>query len=102
MDYFFKKEQLPPKWYSRVDPYTIPDVSAEIFAQYSAHPVPFGGNTGKPNSFVGIGDTGAIKNGMFTGTESGVACLLYQMATGNIPSSLGVGNDLSTTAAKCE
>ena len=67
-------------------------MAAEIFAQYGMHPVPFGGNTGKPNSFVGLGDFGAIKNGKFQGTEAGVACLLYQFATENVPSSLGGGS----------
>lgn len=50
MDFFFIKEQLPPNWFSRVDPYTIPLVAAEIAAQYFLHPVAFGGNTGKPVS----------------------------------------------------
>ncbi|KAI7541530.1 Cloroperoxidase [Hortaea werneckii] len=93
MDYFFKKEQLPPNWYSRVDPYTIPDVAIEIFAQYQGHPVAFGGNTGKPNSFVGIGEFGpSISGNMFKGDAAGVACLLYQVATENAPSALGGGS----------
>lgn len=93
MDYFFKREQLPPNWFSRVDPYTIPLVAAEIFAQYEGHPVAFGGNTGKTNSFVGIGQYGPyISNGMFSGTPAGVACLLYQSATGNAPSAFGGGS----------
>jgi len=50
MDFFFIKEQLPPNWFSRVDPYTIPLIAAEIAAQYFLHPVAFGGNTGKPVS----------------------------------------------------
>lgn len=39
MSYFFEKEQLPPNWYSRVTPYTIPDVAGEIFKQYELYPV---------------------------------------------------------------
>lgn len=92
MDYFFKKEQLPPNWYSRVDPYSIPLVATEIFAQYELYPVAFGANTGKPNSFVGIGQDGAyISNSMFNGTAAGVACALYQLATENDPAELGGG-----------
>jgi len=88
MDYFFKKEQLPPNWYSRIDPYTVADVTAQIELMYALHPVAFGGNTGKPNSFVGIGNFGTtIQNNMFNGTAAGVACLLYQAATENMPAS---------------
>ena len=95
MDYFFLPEMLPPKWYSRADPYTIPLVANEINAQYNLHPVPFGGNTGKPNSFVGISSNGPYfsSNGTYTGGASGVECLLYQFATENEPSSIsGLSN----------
>lgn len=52
------------------------------------------GNTGKPNSFVGIGELGPyISNNMFNGTAEGVQCLLYQIATENQPSSIsGLSN----------
>lgn len=36
-DYFFKKEQLPPNWFSRVDPYSIPLVAGE-----ASYPTLFG------------------------------------------------------------
>ncbi|EME80673.1 uncharacterized protein MYCFIDRAFT_98841, partial [Pseudocercospora fijiensis CIRAD86] len=98
MDYFFKNEQLPQNWFSRVDPYSIPLVAAEIFKQYEAYPVAFGGNTGKPNSFVGLGQFGpSISNNMFNGTAAGVACLLYQIATENVPSALGGGGNTAFT-----
>ncbi|EMF09816.1 Cloroperoxidase [Sphaerulina musiva SO2202] len=92
MDFFFIKEQLPPNWFSRVDPYTIPLIAAEIAAQYFLHPVAFGGNTGKPNTFVGVGTQGPyISNNTIPGSPAGVACLLYQIATENIPSAIGGG-----------
>lgn len=95
MNSFFIPERLPNNWFSRVLPYTIPEVSQEITYQYNKHPVAFGGNTGKPNSFVGIGTFGPyISNNMFSGTPQGAACLLYQFATDNVPSSL---NALSNT-----
>lgn len=101
MSYFFQKEQLPPNWFSRVDPYTIPLVAAEIFAQYELYPVAFGGNTGKPNTFTGIGQFGpSISNSSFNGTAAGVACLLYQIATENTPSALGGGGTLSSQSAQ--
>jgi len=92
MNSFFLAEKIPDKWYSRVTPYTIPDVASEIGYQYMKYPVAFGGNTGKPNSFVGIGEAGPyISNNKFSGTPQGAACLLYQIATENVPSSLGGG-----------
>ena len=96
-DFFFKKQQLPPNWFSRVDPYTIPLVAAEIAAQYFLHPVAFGGNTGRPNTFVGVGSQGPyISNSTLTNsTPAGVACLLYQVATENIPSAVGGGGEAS-------
>ncbi|KAH9831905.1 aromatic peroxygenase-like, partial [Teratosphaeria destructans] len=104
MDYFFQKEQIPPNWYSRVDPYTIPDVAAEILAQYELHPVAFGGNTGTPDSFVGLGQDGPyLSHGMFTGsTPAGVACLLYQVATENDPAEFGGGSVPQTPQANLE
>ncbi|KAB8801895.1 hypothetical protein FH972_026716 [Carpinus fangiana] len=91
MNSFFIPEKIPDNWFSRSSPYTIPLVANEIFAQYEEYPVAFGGNTGKPNSFVGIGQNGPyFSNNTFTGTPQGVTCLLYQIATENQPSSLGV------------
>ncbi|KAF2167105.1 hypothetical protein M409DRAFT_54310 [Zasmidium cellare ATCC 36951] len=98
MDYFFRQEKLPPNWFSRVQPYTIPLVAAEIFKQYEAYPVAFGGNTGNPNTFYGIGQFGpSISNNTLQTTPQGVACLLYQIATENTPSSLGGGGGLPTS-----
>lgn len=101
MNKFFIDEQLPDNWYSRIDPYSIPLVAAEIFKQYQAYPVAFGGNTGNPNSFVGTGEFGpSISNNTFSGTPAGVACLLYQLATENVPSALGGGGVQPSTLSQ--
>lgn len=85
----FSPAQIPDNWFSRVTPYTIQEVGGEIRDQYFAHPVEFGGNTGNPNSFVGIGTRGPyFQNSRFTGTPQGVVCLLYQFATENDPSAV--------------
>lgn len=90
MNSFFIPERIPNNWYSRAQPYTIPLVTAEITYQYNKYPVAFGGNTGRPNSFVGIGGFGQyFTNSMFTGNAAGVQCLLYQFATENVPSAVG-------------
>ena len=36
---FNGKEKIPDNWFNRVDPYTIPKVGSEIFAQYALYPV---------------------------------------------------------------
>ena len=83
---FNNKEQIPPNWYNRKTPYTNTDVSIEILAQYLAYPVLFGGNAGKGN-FDAL-SYGPIKNGNLAATQQNVLCLLYQLATENVPSSL--------------
>jgi unspecific peroxygenase len=47
----------------------------------------FGGNVGKGN-FDALGSFGPISNGKLDATSANVLCLLYQFATGNVPSSL--------------
>jgi unspecific peroxygenase len=93
MDYFFVKEQLPPNWYSRVQPYTILEIAVQIFAMYQLHPVQFGGNTGSPNSFAGVGENGLSLESVNGTDPKGVACLLYQVATEDVPASLRGGGD---------
>lgn len=93
MDYFFLKEQLPPNWSTRVIPYSLQDIGTEIGDMYSLHPVPFGSNTGEPNSFVGLNGTMPyFENGTFSGTTAGAVCALYLLATDNIPAELGGGD----------
>ena len=62
---------------------------AEIVALYSQYPVLFGGNAGV-NNFDELGTfEQVITGGKLSGNPSDVECLLYQIATENIPSSLG-------------
>lgn len=85
---FNNQERIPDNWTNRVAPYTNNDVTSEILKMYLLHPVLFGGNTAD-GSFDGI-NFGAIQDGQLSvnigATET--ACLLYQLATGPLPSSL--------------
>jgi unspecific peroxygenase len=82
---FNNMEKIPDNWYNRKAPYTLVDVNNEINAQYLEHPVLFGGNAGKGN-FNALGTFSAIKNGKLD--TSRLLCLIYQLATENVPSSL--------------
>ena len=84
---FNNAEKIPDNWTTREVPYTIELVGQEILAMYAEHPVPFGGNTGDGQyTFI---DGPGITNGNLTATSpADVSCLLYQLATERIPSSL--------------
>lgn len=87
--YSFTAERIPPNWTNRVKPYTNSDVTREILAQYLLYPVLFGGATGN-GGFNLINFGGSIKDGNLVavpGTKE-TACLLYQLATQSVPSSL--------------
>ncbi|CAG8953597.1 hypothetical protein HYFRA_00010056 [Hymenoscyphus fraxineus] len=79
-------ERIPDNWTNRVAPYSVVDVTEEILAMYLKYPVLFGGRIDggefQPVSY------GSIQNGILGGTGSGTVCLLYQIATGQVPSSL--------------
>ena len=80
-------EQIPANWTSRVTPYSLLDVSAQIGEMYLKHPVGFGGNAG--GAFVGLDFPPYIIGGnLMAATLSDYACLLYQLVSGPIPSSL--------------
>lgn len=85
---FGNAEQIPANWYNRVDPYDLQKVGTEILAQYLEYPVLFGGATG--NGGFDLINFGAISNGKLEvgATAAGVSCLLYQLATERVPSSL--------------
>lgn len=89
MTYFFVHEQIPPNWYNRVDPYNNQKVTDQILRMYLLHPVEFGGNTAD-GSFNGGLNYGAIQNGKISPniTPAETVCLLYQMAMGQVPSTL--------------
>lgn len=85
---FNNKEQIPANWTTRLTPYTNNDVTTQILLMYLEAPVLFGGSTSLGN-FDALGSFGSfIKNGTLSNPVSGppTACLLYQLATGQIPS----------------
>ena len=85
---FFIDEKLPENWTNRVTPYTNNDVTREILAMYLENPVLFGGNT-DDGKFLAV-NFGAIKDGKIdAGLDAkDTSCLLYQLATGPVPSYL--------------
>ena len=85
---FNNAEKIPDNWTNRVSPYTNNDVTNQILQMYLLHPVLFGGNTAS-GSFDTI-SFGSIKNGKISSSISAkdTSCLLYQLATGSIPSTL--------------
>lgn len=84
-----RNETIPDDWYNRPDAYAFPLIVSQIFAQYAANPNPLGGNSGKPNTFVGLNYPGFVENGtLVNASPSGIACLFYQTLTVGIPTSL--------------
>lgn len=85
--FFNNKEKIPDNWYNRVDPYSNNDVTNQIVEMYLLHPVMFGAATG-PGSFNALPKFGAINEGYISSgiSATDTSCLLYQLATGNIPS----------------
>jgi len=103
---FNNMEKIPDNWTNRLEPYSLMDVGREIFAQYIEYPVLFGGNTGN-GGFDFIADFGSIKDGKLIAqpTAKQVGCLLYQLTTERVPSSLNTVvtpsvNALSWAASK--
>lgn len=84
---FNGQEKIPDNWTNRVVPYTIQLVGQQILEMYALHPVLFGGNTAQGQfDFI---DFEGIQNGNFSApSASSVTCLLYQLATERVPSSL--------------
>lgn len=86
--YFNGQEKIPANWRARTVPFTDELVGEEIFAQYLEYPVLFGGNTGN-GQFDVISGSNGIQNGKLNATSpASVMCLVYQLATERIPSSL--------------
>lgn len=80
-------ERIPNNWINRKTPYTLPDIVGQIIAMYGKYPVPFGGNAG--GKFVGIDFPPFIKGGESSATTpQDVSCLLFQIISRPIPSSL--------------
>ncbi|KAF6217672.1 hypothetical protein HO133_006774 [Letharia lupina] len=75
-----------PGWFSRTNPYNISALVLQVVDLYTAHPVLFGGNVGVGN-FDAL-NFGAISNGQLSLNPQDVLCLLYQLATDDVPDSL--------------
>lgn len=90
-------EKIPDNWFSRRAPYTLTDVGNQIFTMYGKYPKLFGGNVGK-NNFDGLNTTfDFITQGKVpdTATAADFTCLLYQIATGPVPSSFSTTTDIT-------
>ncbi|CAL3964333.1 unnamed protein product [Diplocarpon coronariae] len=85
---FTGEEKIPDNWTNRIKPYTNQDVVTEILAQYLEYPVLFGGATG--NGGFDLVNFQGIQNGTLVRAPeiSTTVCLLYQLATERVPSSL--------------
>lgn len=85
---FNDMEKIPDNWTNRVKPYDNMAVTSEILAQYAQYPVLFGGNTGN-GGFDALNFGSSIKDGrLIAPNPATVLCLLYQLTTERIPSSL--------------
>ena len=89
-------ERIPENWSNRRTAYGILEIAEEIRYQYSAYPKLFGGNVGVGN-FLALNTTfGIIQNGTLPDevTAKDIACLLYQLATDNVPGTVGNEADI--------
>lgn len=75
-----------PGWFSRTDAYNISALLLQFVDLYTAHPVLFGGNDGDGN-FDAL-NFSTIVNGKPSLDPQDLLCLLYQLATDNVPDSL--------------
>lgn len=97
------QERVPENWYRRPSdrPYTAADVFADVGLGYAAYPktLKFGGNTGKPNSFVGL-NVADLSGGVFNAKDlfddNNLACFSYSILQQAIPDFLNKAlNDLA-------
>jgi hypothetical protein len=90
-------EKIPDNWFNRRSPYTNNDVTLEILALYTKYPKLFGGNVGTNNFGALSTPFGIITDGKLpdTATAGNVLCLLYQLGTMAVPSSLSVVTDIT-------
>lgn len=92
---FNNREHIPDDWLNRRVPMTNLDVANDLVKMYGMHPVLLGGNIGV-NNFDAMGDFGTGVNGgpiikggkIVTTNPNDVVCLLYQLATEDVPDSL--------------
>lgn len=90
-------ERIPKDWFSRRKPYTGLDVGREIISMYLAYPKLFGGNVGTNNFNALSTPFNSIRDGKLPSdaTAADGLCLLYQIATGPVPSQLSTVTDLT-------
>ncbi|PVH71859.1 Cloroperoxidase, partial [Cadophora sp. DSE1049] len=97
------QERVPENWYRRPssNQYTAPDVFIDVGIGYAAYPktLKFGGNTGKPNSFVGV-NVANLTGGIFSAQDlfkgDNLACFSFSVLQQGIPNFLStVLNDLA-------
>jgi hypothetical protein len=91
-------ERIPDNWFSRRAPYTGNDVTNEILAMYLQYPKLFGGNVGTNNFNALSTPFGIIQDGKLpdVATASDLLCILYQLATGPVPSEINSVTDLTS------
>lgn len=96
-------ERIPDNWYKRAigDEYTIPFFSTDLNLAALQHPefLEIGGNTGTPNSFVGL-DPANLTDGVFNAENllegNNLACFGFQAAIQFAPDLLkGLVSDVS-------
>jgi hypothetical protein len=80
-------ERIPENWHNRRGPYTLDLGVEQILAQFLAYPVLFGGNVGT-NNFDAL-NAGSIVDGKLDATVGNLVCLLFQLATTQIPNTVG-------------
>lgn len=90
-------ERIPDNWFSRVAPYSGLDVTREILAMYTKYPKLFGGNIGTNNFNALSTPFDIIRDGKLpdAADASDILCLLYQLGTSAVPSSLSTVTDIT-------
>jgi hypothetical protein len=93
-------EKIPDNWFNRRSPDTNNDVTIEILAQYVQYPKLFGGNVGVSNFDALSTPFGIIADGKLPddATAASILCLLYQLGTSEVPSTLSTVTDLTAAA----
>lgn len=89
---FNEGEQILDDWHNRLTPLTLANVAEDFVTMYSMNPEPLGGNAGKVNDFDGLGASGTgvvgVENNLLSLNPNDFVCLIYQIATEDVPSSL--------------
>ena len=93
-------ERIPDNWFSCRAPYTNNDVTLEILALYTKYPKLFGGNVGTNNFDALSTPFGIIRDEKLPDdvTAKDLTCLLYQLGTMAVPSTLSTVTDTTSAA----